>query len=213
MDTKSQPNLTAPTPARERRWMSRRWILVLAALFAVMAVAVGIGELWASRVANAPMPPALQRALDGGARLGSNEPAFVSALGQPTLAGAMMGNLRTDGFARCDGTRVDQVQVAFASGVAVSIRFTPCGTAPPAPSRFAQTQRFLPADASSHPATFVSGLGDTAYRVTSATLARRVAPIWFQDCNGRDVPPGTASFGMTRQGGWDLTTGTCPQLG
>jgi hypothetical protein len=191
-------------------------MLIVGALVLVMAATIGIGAFWASRVASTPTPPALQRALSGGARLGASERTFAASLGRPaSVGGRMMGNLRTVGFARCpgDGSKADQLQVSFAAGTAISILYTPCGgTAQPAPTRFAQAVKFLPADASGqHPAEFITNLGGRAYMVRSPAMARAVDTMWFQDCSGHDVPPGTASFGMTAAGGWDLTAGTCPR--
>lgn len=189
---------------------------IVGALVLVMAATIGIGVFWASRVASNPTPPALQRALSGGARLGASERSFTASLGRPTsVGGQMMGDLRTVGFARCpgDGSKTDQVQVSFASGTAISILYTPCGgTAQPAPTRFAQATKFLPTDASGQRASeFITNLGGRAFMVRSREMARVVDAMWFQDCSGHGVPSGTASFGMTAAGGWDLTAGTCPR--
>ena len=212
LDTKAAPPAhPSDDPAKDASsGADRRWIWIVGSLVLVMALAAAVGAFWASGVARAPTPPVLQRALAGGARLGAPEPIFTRALGAAESA-APAGELRSEAFAMCPGGRIAQLQVSFADGTAVSMRYTRCGgTIQPAPARFAQARRFLPSDASAFASEFVTRTGERAYTVRSARLARDVAATWFTDCSGRRVNPGTASFALTSDGGWYLATGTCP---
>jgi len=156
-------------------------------------------------------PGILRRALAHGAILGVSKDIVDRALGNSgTAQSAMMGDLRTYTYGTCASTGHPQLAVTYGGGVAISVAWVPCGAGPSVGQSLTLAQRFLPPGSVAHGVASLEGFAEPVRVYTSPRLAHRVSPMWFEDCGGNDVAIGTASVGVLPNGGWNVTTGICP---
>ena len=150
-----------------------------------------------------------------GANGAAEQPAPHPVLGGPSAEFAALLGAARPGEDPNAGQRyrpcgdVDQFVVFFDEDKAVEITRRSCTGTLAAANAMAEAQSYFPPDAdppAGEPFTLQEG---PALRYHSPTLATAVRRVWFHDCNGRRVDPGSFAL-VVREDGWTLATGTCP---